>query len=335
MSGRRTARSNGVGVRLSRPVLALFGGAVLVWLAGLIWFAGTIPNDVVDPYSPADAIVVLTGGSQRFETGLDLLAAGKGKQLFISGVHQGVTVADLMHQAHRAPDRPACCVVLGHEADSTLGNALETAAWMRREGYHSLRLVTAAYHMRRSLLEFARVMPEMTIIAMKHQSAWDTVILPVIFDDPAIVIKHELAWLPIYGWYAVRAGGIPVDRGAGASALKRMLMRAKRAAASGRPIAIFPEGTRTAVGARLPYHPGVAALYTQLDLPLVPVAVNSGVFWSRRSFLKYPGRIVLEFLPAIPPGQQRRKVMSELETRIEAATARLVAEAQGTFPRCG
>ncbi len=150
---------------------------------------------------------------------------------------------------------------------------------------------------------------------------------------PAIIA--QLAWLPIYGWYAVRAGGIPVDRGAGASALKRMLMRAKRAAASGRPIAIFPEGTRTAVGARLPYHPGVAALYTQLDLPLVPVAVNSGVFWSRRSFLKYPGRIVLEFLPAIPPGQQRRKVMSELETRIEAATARLVAEAQGTFPRCG
>jgi len=165
VSGRRTARSNGVGVRLSRPVLALFVGAALVWLAGLIWFAGMIPNDVVDPYSPADAIVVLTGGSQRFETGLDLLAAGKGKQLFISGVHQGVTVADLMHQAHRAPDRPACCVVLGHEADSTLGNALETAAWMRREGYHSLRLVTAAYHMRRSLLEFARVMPEMTIIA--------------------------------------------------------------------------------------------------------------------------------------------------------------------------
>jgi len=173
------------------------------------------------------------------------------------------------------------------------------------------------------------------IIALKHQSAWDTVVLPVLFAHPAIVIKHELAWLPIYGWYAVRAGGIPVDRGAGASALKRMLTRAKRAAASGRPIAIFPEGTRTAVGARLPYHPGVAALYTQLDLPLVPVAVNSGVFWSRRSFLKYPGRIVLEFLPAIPPGQQRRKVMSELETRIEAATARLVAEAQGTSPRCG
>jgi 1-acyl-sn-glycerol-3-phosphate acyltransferase len=170
------------------------------------------------------------------------------------------------------------------------------------------------------------------IIALKHQSSWDTVILPVMFRHPAIVIKHELAWLPIYGWYAVRAGGIPVDRGAGASALKHMLARAKQALAEGRPIAIFPEGTRTAVGARLPYHPGVAALYTQLAVPLVPVAVNSGVFWSRRSFLKFPGRIVLEILPPIPPGQPRRQVMAELETRIETATARLVAEAQAALP---
>ena len=170
------------------------------------------------------------------------------------------------------------------------------------------------------------------IIALKHQSSWDTIILPVIFRHPAIVIKHELAWLPIYGWYAVRAGGIPVDRGAGASALKHMLARAKKALAEDRPIAIFPEGTRTAVGARLPYHPGVAALYTQLAVPLVPVAVNSGVFWGRRSFLKLPGRIVLEILPAIAPGQPRRKVMAELEMRIEAATARLVAEAEDARP---
>src|SRR5258707_6915925 len=167
------------------------------------------------------------------------------------------------------------------------------------------------------------------IIALKHQSAWDTVILPVLFAHPAIVIKHELAWLPIYGWYAVRAGGIPVDRGAGASALKRMLARAKKAAASGRPIAIFPEGTRTAVGARRPYHPGVAALYTQLRIPLGPVALNSGVFWGRRSFLKGPRRIILEILPAIPPGLPRRQIMTELEARIEAATAILVTADKG------
>ncbi len=154
-----------MGVVLSRALLSLLGGAALLWFGGLVWFAGTMPSEIADPNSPTDAIVVLTGGSQRFEAGLDLLAAGKGKQLFISGVHQGVAVADLMHQAHRAPDRPSCCIVLGHDADSTTGNALETAAWMRREGYHSLRLVTAAYHMRRSLLEFARAMPDLTIIA--------------------------------------------------------------------------------------------------------------------------------------------------------------------------
>jgi 1-acyl-sn-glycerol-3-phosphate acyltransferase len=163
------------------------------------------------------------------------------------------------------------------------------------------------------------------IIAMKHQSAWDTLALPVIFDDPAAVIKRELAWLPIYGWYVRRAGAIPVDRGGGASALKRMIASARVAAADGRLIAIFPEGTRTAVGARQPYHPGVAALYTQLGLPLVPVAVNSGLFWGRRSFVKKSGRIIVEILPPISPGLPRRAVMAELESRIEAATARLVA----------
>ncbi len=174
--------------------------------------------------------------------------------------------------------------------------------------------------------------PGPVIIAMKHQSAWDTFALPVLFHDPAVVIKQELAWVPLYGWYAVRAGAVPIDRSGGAGALKRMLARARAAVAEGRPIAIFPEGTRTAVGQHKPYHPGVAALYLQLGLPLVPVAVNSGLFWGRRAFLKRPGRIVAEILPAIPPGLQRRAVMSELETRIEMATARLVAESAPPQP---
>jgi 1-acyl-sn-glycerol-3-phosphate acyltransferase len=106
-----------------------------------------------------------------------------------------------------------------------------------------------------------------------------------------------------------------------------MIAKARAAAAEGRLIAIFPEGTRTAVGARAPYHPGVAALYTQLGLPLVPVAVNSGLFWGRRSFIKKSGRIVVEILPPIAPGLPRRAVMAELETRIEETTARLVADA--------
>ncbi len=224
-------------------------------------------------------------------------------------------------------------LVIGlYGAPLLLGPARSVMAFGRLWAAGTLGLLAWTVGLRHEIRGTEHLPHGAAIIALKHQSAWDTIILPVLFAHPAIVIKHELAWLPIYGWYAVRAGGIPVDRGAGASALKRMLARARKAAASGRPIAIFPEGTRTAVGARRPYHPGVAALYTQLNLPLVPVAVNSGVFWSRRSFRKYPGRIVLEFLPAIPPGQPRRKVMKELETRIEAATARLVAEARGAVP---
>jgi 1-acyl-sn-glycerol-3-phosphate acyltransferase len=167
-----------------------------------------------------------------------------------------------------------------------------------------------------------------SIVAMKHQSAWDTLALPVIFGDPAAVLKKELAWVPLYGWYAMRAGSIAVDRKAGASALKRMVRAAKAAAEAGRPIVIFPEGTRTAVGTRRPYQPGAAALYLQLGIPLVPVAVNSGLFWGRRAFLKRAGRIVVEILPPIPPGLDRRTVMAQLEERIEGATERLVAEAK-------
>ena len=165
------------------------------------------------------------------------------------------------------------------------------------------------------------------LIAMKHQSAWDTFAAPVIFRNVALVIKRELGWIPFYGWYALKAGMIPIDRSGGAGALKRMVAASETALAAGRPILIFPEGTRNAVGARAAYQPGAVALYRQLGVPLVPVAVNSGLFWGRRRFLKRPGRITVEILPAIAPGGERRAVMAELENRIETATARLVAAA--------
>ena len=164
------------------------------------------------------------------------------------------------------------------------------------------------------------------IIAMKHQSAWDTLILPVVLRDPAPVLKRELLLLPIYGWYAARTGPIAIDRKAGGAALRRMVAAARSTAASGRPIVIFPEGTRVAPGERRPYQPGVAALYQTLALPLVPAAVNSGLYWGRRSFVKRPGRIVLEFLDPIPPGRPRDRLMAELEERIETATAALLRE---------
>ena len=168
------------------------------------------------------------------------------------------------------------------------------------------------------------------VIAMKHQSAWDTLILPVVLGDPAVVIKRELLWVPFYGWYASRAGSIPIDRRGGAGALRRMLAAARAAADAGRPIVIFPEGTRTAPGQRLSYQPGVAALYQALGLPLVPAAVNSGLYWGRRSFVKRPGRIALSFLEPIPPGLPRRELMAHLETRIETATSALEREAIGS-----
>ena len=170
--------------------------------------------------------------------------------------------------------------------------------------------------------------PGPCIIAMKHQSAWDTLAATILFPDCAAVIKRELGWIPFYGWYVVKAGSITVDRGAAARALKRMVKRAERVVADKRVIAIFPQGTRTAIGANKPYLPGVAALYQHLDLPVAPVALNSGLFWGRRRFLRRPGTVLVEILPPIAPGQKRPAFMAELERRIETATDALVAEGQ-------
>ena len=150
-------------MRALRQFVQLLGVLAALWLAGLIWFAGQIPNSVADTTTKTDVIVVLTGGSQRVEGGLQLLAAGMGKMLFVTGVFPSVTVPALLHEAN-APDSLACCIVLGHRADNTAGNAVETAGFMRKQNYRSLRLVTSAYHMPRSLLEFRRAMPDIAIV---------------------------------------------------------------------------------------------------------------------------------------------------------------------------
>lgn len=172
------------------------------------------------------------------------------------------------------------------------------------------------------------------IVAAKHQSAWDTIAISVLIRHPSVVLKRELFLIPVWGWHARRCGMIAVDRAAGAAALKDMVRQAKARAAEGRKIVIFPQGTRTAPGDRRPYFPGVAALYAELGLPVVPVALNSGLFWGRRAFTKRPGTVVVEFLPAIPPGMTRKAFMAELESRIETATARLEAEARAGGPAC-
>ncbi|MBV8735734.1 MAG: 1-acyl-sn-glycerol-3-phosphate acyltransferase [Alphaproteobacteria bacterium] len=187
-----------------------------------------------------------------------------------------------------------------------------------------LRVIVGLDH---RLVGLDRVPPGGAIIAMKHQSAWDAIALPLVFNDPAPIVKRELLMLPFYGWYMARAGAIAIDRKAGAAAVRAMLAAARQAAAS-RPIVIFPQGTRIAPGTTAPYQPGVYALYQALSLPLIPAAVNSGLFWGRRSFIKQPGRITLEFLEPIPPGWPRRRLMQELEQRIEKATAALEGAAR-------
>jgi uncharacterized SAM-binding protein YcdF (DUF218 family) len=150
---------------LRRPAIV---GASLgaIWVVGLIWFATAPSAD--NRTEPTDAIVVLTGGGQRLNSGLALLREGKGRKLLISGVHHHVDIEDLLRsagdEAEGVRDRAACCVAIGYQAVDTLGNAGETAEWIRQQGFHSLRLVTAWYHMRRSLLEFERAMPEIEIV---------------------------------------------------------------------------------------------------------------------------------------------------------------------------
>ncbi len=145
----------------------LIGLAALVlgaWLVGLIWFATHLPAAVAEPTRQTDAIVVLTGGSGRIQQGLALLAEKRAKKLFISGVYRGVDVRELLRVSQQSPADLECCVALGYEADSTRGNARETAGWLNEQGLRSLRLVTAAYHMPRSLLEFRRAMPGVEIV---------------------------------------------------------------------------------------------------------------------------------------------------------------------------
>ena len=133
--------------------------AVLAWSGGLYLFADLIPEPGVASAEKTDAIVVLTGGAGRVSEGLSVLAAGNGRKLFVSGVYRGVDVQALLKLAQRAPGDLECCIALGYAADSTRGNAIETLEWMTREGFSSVRLVTASYHMPRSLLEFQHVLP--------------------------------------------------------------------------------------------------------------------------------------------------------------------------------
>ena len=162
------------------------------------------------------------------------------------------------------------------------------------------------------------------IYASKHQSAWDTLVFLVLLERPCYVLKRELLRIPFWGWYLWRMGMIAIDRSGKASTMKKLIRDAKEKIARGRPIVIYPEGTRTKPGATPDYHPGIVALYSQLDVPVVPVALNSGLFWGKDAFLKKPGTITIVFLPPMAPGKPKPVFMRELQTVIEEETQKLI-----------
>jgi 1-acyl-sn-glycerol-3-phosphate acyltransferase len=171
------------------------------------------------------------------------------------------------------------------------------------------------------------------IIGAKHQSTWETFALLALFRDPTFIMKRELMWIPLFGWYTWKGGMIPVDRGAGKPTIALMTAHARVALEQGRQIIIFPEGTRRAPGAEPKYKYGIAHIYADGSAPCLPIALNSGLFWPRRRFLRYPGTIRVEFLDPIAPGLDRDAFFARLQRDIEAATARLVAEGERDIHR--
>jgi 1-acyl-sn-glycerol-3-phosphate acyltransferase len=173
-----------------------------------------------------------------------------------------------------------------------------------------------------------KIPPGPLIVASKHQSMWETFALLQLFDAPLFIYKRELGWIPLFGWYLVKSKMIGVDRSGGMRSLMEMARRAPKEVKSGRQLIIFPEGTRTAVGAAPDYKTGVGQIYVNSGVPCVPVALNSGLFWPRRTFMRYPGTLVVEFLDPLPPGLTRKEFIERISTSIEHATNQLVETAR-------
>jgi 1-acyl-sn-glycerol-3-phosphate acyltransferase len=166
------------------------------------------------------------------------------------------------------------------------------------------------------------------IVAAKHQSAWETFALLPLFDNPFFIVKRELQWIPIFGWLMIKGRMVPIDRGAGSQALAAKTARAHVELARGRQLIIFPEGTRRPAGAEPRYKYGVAQLYAAEGVPCVPIALNSGLFWPRRSVRLQPGTVLVEVLDPIAPGLDKDVFFERLQHDLETVTARLIADAK-------
>lgn len=165
------------------------------------------------------------------------------------------------------------------------------------------------------------------LLISKHQSSWETHVFPYFFPRSAFVVKRDLMWVPAYGWLLWRLGMIPINRGKGIQSIRVMGKAARDMVGTGRSVVVFPEGTRTNPGDEVTYKSGVYFLYKTCNVPVIPIALNSGLFWGRRSFLKKPGTITVECLPPIPPGLEKNEFMEKLYTVIETASNRLCNEA--------
>jgi 1-acyl-sn-glycerol-3-phosphate acyltransferase len=173
------------------------------------------------------------------------------------------------------------------------------------------------------------------LVAAKHQSAYETLKLYALFGDPAIILKKELADIPLWGRFLVNLDNIAIDRSNREESMNSIVSESLRIKQQGRPIVIFPQGTRVGVGIgtdKKPYKSGVAKMYRAADIPIVPMALNSGLFWGRNSFMKYPGKVIFQFLPPIAPGQDEKEVLTDITERVEEATDRLVEEGREKFP---
>lgn len=173
------------------------------------------------------------------------------------------------------------------------------------------------------------------ICASKHQSLWETFALISLFDDPAYIMKRELMWIPMFGWAAWKTRMIAVDRGARSAALAAMNERAKTEILNGRQLIIFPEGTRRAPGAEPNYKFGVAHLYSEIGVPCLPVALNSGLFWPRRSLMRYPGTVRVILCDPIAPGMDKQAFLARLQDEIESATAKIVERGRRELEAAG
>ncbi|ODN72651.1 lysophospholipid acyltransferase family protein [Methylobrevis pamukkalensis] len=201
---------------------------------------------------------------------------------------------------------------------------LAIAKWWFR-GLMALHRITIGVQHRFQGLD--RIPQGPLIVACKHQSMWETLALVPLFDDAVFVLKRELTWIPVFGWWLMRMSMIPVDRGKGSRALATMSAATREALAAGRQVLIFPEGTRRELGAEPAYKIGIAKLYMAFDVPCLPVALDSGLVWRRRSFLQRPGTITVSVLEPIPPGLPPREFFTRMQTRIETRCDELLLEA--------